>query len=52
MKAKCQYVIDQGLGGVMIWSLDQDVADNRSLLSAIHETLSAPTTRTPAKKKE
>jgi GH18 family chitinase len=39
IKAKSQYVIDQGLAGVMIWSLDCDVRDDRSLLSAIHETL-------------
>jgi chitinase len=37
--AKSQYVIDQGLAGVMIWSLDYDVKDARSLLTAIHETL-------------
>ena len=39
IKAKCKYVIDEQLGGVMIWSLDNDVKDERSLLSAIHETL-------------
>ena len=39
IKAKSQYVIDQGLAGVMIWSLDYDVKDDRSLLTAIHETL-------------
>lgn len=37
--AKSQYVIDQGLAGVMIWSLDYDVKGERSLLTAIHETL-------------
>jgi len=41
IKAKIQYVVDQGLGGVMIWSLDYDVKGERSLLSAIHETLHA-----------
>jgi hypothetical protein len=40
IKAKTKYVVDQGLGGVMIWSLDQDVKGKRSLLSAIHDTLS------------
>ena len=39
IKAKTQYVVDEGLGGVMIWSLDYDVKGERSLLSAIHETL-------------
>lgn len=40
IKAKSQYVVDEGLGGVMIWSLDYDVKGERSLLSAIHEVLS------------
>ncbi len=39
IKAKAKYVVDQRLGGVMIWSLNQDAKGNRSLLSAIHETL-------------
>ncbi len=42
IKAKTQYVVEQGLGGIMIWSLDYDVPGERSLLSAIHETLNAP----------
>ena len=33
------YVKEQGLGGVMIWSLDYDDKGDRSLLSAIHQTL-------------
>jgi chitinase len=41
IKAKTRYVIDQGLAGVMIWSLDSDVKGKQSLLSAIHETLLA-----------
>lgn len=41
IKAKTQYVVDEGLGGVMIWSLDYDVKGERSLLSAIYETLHA-----------
>ncbi|MEZ0327253.1 MAG: glycosyl hydrolase family 18 protein [Fimbriimonas sp.] len=36
IKAKAQYVVDEGLAGVMIWSLDQDVKGELSLLSAIH----------------
>jgi len=39
IKAKTQYVLDQGLAGVMIWSLDYDVKGERSLLSVIDETL-------------
>jgi len=39
IKAKTQYVLEEGLGGVMIWSLDYDVKGERSLLSAIHDTL-------------
>jgi GH18 family chitinase len=41
IKAKSRYVVEQGLAGVMIWSLDYDVQDERSLLSAIHEGLTA-----------
>jgi chitinase len=50
IKAKAAYVVEQGLGGVMIWSLDNDVKGERSLLSAIHETLSAPVKPAPATK--
>jgi GH18 family chitinase len=39
IKAKAAYVKEHGLGGVMIWSLDYDVKGDRSLLTAIHETL-------------
>ena len=42
IRAKSQYVVDEGLGGIMIWSLDYDVKGESSLLSAIHETLNAP----------
>jgi GH18 family chitinase len=41
IKAKAQYVVDQGLGGIMIWSLDSDVKGEQSLLSAIHGVLNA-----------
>jgi len=41
IKAKAQHVVDEGLGGVMIWSLDNDVKGENSLLAAIHETLHA-----------
>ena len=39
IRAKAKYVVDQNLAGVMIWSLDTDVAGKKSLLSAIEETL-------------
>ncbi len=39
IRSKARYVADEGLGGVMIWSLDYDVKGERSLLSTIHGTL-------------
>jgi GH18 family chitinase len=39
IKAKTRYAIDQGMGGVMIWSLDYDVKGEKSLLSAIDEEM-------------
>ncbi|HLK14311.1 MAG TPA: glycosyl hydrolase family 18 protein [Fimbriimonadaceae bacterium] len=42
IQAKTQFVIDQGLAGVMIWSLNQDAKGKASLLSAIHAVLSKP----------
>jgi chitinase len=39
IKAKTKYVLDEGLGGVMIWSLDNDVKGEKSLLLAIDQTL-------------
>ena len=41
IKAKAQYVVEEGLGGMMIWSLDNDVTGDRSLLSALYGTLTA-----------
>jgi GH18 family chitinase len=41
IQAKTRYVLEQGLGGVMIWSLDSDAKGPASLLSAIHATLGA-----------
>lgn len=35
IREKTRYVVDQNLGGVMIWSLDNDVQGERSLLGAI-----------------
>jgi len=39
IQAKSKYVLEQGLGGVMIWSLNQDARGNLSLLSAIHDAI-------------
>lgn len=39
IQRKTEYVVSQGLGGVMIWSLDYDVKGEGSLLSAVHDTL-------------
>ena len=50
IKAKAQYVVDQGLGGIMIWSLDYDVPGERSLLSAIAETLKLKSATAPQPK--
>ena len=38
IKQKTRYAIDQELGGIMIWSLDSDVAGSRSLFKAIIDT--------------
>jgi GH18 family chitinase len=42
IRAKARYVAEQGLGGMMIWSLDYDVKGERSLLTAVHEGLTQP----------
>lgn len=42
IKTKTQYVVDEGLAGVMIWSLDYDVPGARSLLTTIYTTLQSP----------
>ncbi len=39
IRAKGKYVIDEGLAGVMIWSLNQDAKGELSLLSALHLSL-------------
>jgi chitinase len=39
IKAKGQYVVDEKLAGVMIWSLDYDVPGKKSLLSALDSIL-------------
>lgn len=42
IRDKARYVLDQKLGGVMIWSLDQDAPGDLSLLSALHSVLQPP----------
>lgn len=39
IKAKGKYVVDQGLAGAMIWSLNSDVPGEKSLLSALYAGL-------------
>lgn len=39
IKAKAHFVRDEGLGGIMIWSLDYDGKGDKSLLAAIADTL-------------
>ena len=41
MKAKTSYAINEGLGGIMIWSLDNDATGSKSLLTAIYEAIMA-----------
>jgi chitinase len=43
IEAKTKYAIDQKLGGIMIWSLDNDVKGEKSLLDAISRTFLSPT---------
>ncbi len=42
IRDKARYALDQKLGGVMIWSLDQDARGKLSLLSALHSVLQPP----------
>lgn len=39
IKAKAKYVMDQGLGGMMIWAIDTDVKGPKSLLGAMTSVL-------------
>ena len=48
IKAKAQFVRDEGLAGVMIWSLDNDATGGKSLLNAIDQVLSQKTSDSPA----
>jgi chitinase len=51
IQAKAKLVMDQNLGGVMIWSLDQDVQGEKSLLTALDGVLNPKKKESvPAKK--
>jgi GH18 family chitinase len=39
IREKAKFVVSEGLGGVMIWSLDNDVKGEKSLLDALHGEL-------------
>jgi GH18 family chitinase len=45
IEAKTRFVIDQGLAGIMIWSLNQDAKGEQSLLGAIARTLKVQSPR-------
>jgi chitinase len=45
IRAKVRYAKEQGLGGLMIWSLDNDVKGDRSLLAALDDELKATAKR-------
>jgi chitinase len=51
IRSKSQYVVDEGLGGIMIWELSHDVPGDGSLLAVIHDTLSANSTASGAREK-
>lgn len=50
IRAKAKYVVDQDLAGMMIWSLDYDGKEERSLLTAIASTFQPAPSATPDKK--
>ncbi len=39
IRAKARYCLDEKLGGIMIWSLDQDASGEKSLLKALDEVM-------------
>ena len=47
IRAKSQYVVAEGLGGMMIWSLDGDGPGDKSLLRAIDESLKSKGVKGP-----
>jgi chitinase len=44
IRAKSEFVVSEGLGGMMIWSLDYDVPGERSLLSTMYKVLHGKST--------
>ncbi len=48
IRAKTRYARDMGLAGIMIWSLDNDVRGERSLLGAINDELRTKSPAAPA----
>jgi len=50
IRAKTEFALDQRLGGIMIWSLNQDANDKNSLLRVIDETIQRSTTNPQNKK--
>lgn len=50
IRAKAKYVVDEDLAGIMIWSLDYDGKEERSLLTAIANTLNSAPTSLPDKR--
>lgn len=45
VRAKTEYVIDRGLGGVAVWELSMDTRDGRGLLFTISESLKSGESR-------
>ncbi|MCP4521228.1 MAG: T9SS type A sorting domain-containing protein [Cytophagales bacterium] len=43
LQQKCNYALNQGLNGVMIWELTQDRTDQYSLMNAVDEIMDAGT---------
>ena len=48
IQLKARYVLENQLGGVMIWELGQDTTDDTSLLRAIHQVVASTTRKTTA----
>ena len=52
IEAKTKYAIDRKLAGIMIWSLDNDVKGEKSLLRRDHQDLPIPERRSPVRSRE
>ena len=48
IEAKTKYAVDRGLAGIMIWSLDNDVKGEKSLLDAITRVYEGRRTAVPS----